>query len=60
MEQHVWAGLDAGKTEHHCVVIDTDGHRLLSRRVTNDETALIELISQPIGNVDDRIGETRR
>lgn len=49
MEQHVWAGLDAGKTEHHCVVIDTDGHRLLSRRVTNDETALNELISQVAG-----------
>jgi transposase len=42
--QHVWAGVDAGKSEHHCVVIDGDGHRLLSRRVANDEAHLIELV----------------
>jgi len=42
--QQVWAGVDAGKSEHHCVVIDGDGQRLLSRRVPNDETVLVELI----------------
>lgn len=42
--QHVWAGVDAGKSEHHCVVIDGDGQRLLSRRVANDEAVLAELI----------------
>jgi transposase len=42
--QQLWAGVDAGKSEHHCVVIDADGQRLLSRRVANDETALGELI----------------
>jgi transposase len=41
----VWAGIDAGKTHHHCVVIDADGTRLLSRRVANDETPLLELIA---------------
>lgn len=40
----IWAGLDIGKEHHHCVVIDTDGRRLLSRRVVNDEAALLELI----------------
>ena len=25
----LWAGVDAGKTHHHCVVIDADGVRLL-------------------------------
>lgn len=40
-----WAGTDAGKAEHHCTVIDTDGRRTLSRRVANDETALLELIT---------------
>jgi transposase len=44
VEQQLWAGLDAGKSEHHCVVIDGDGQRLLSRRVTNDEALLLELI----------------
>ncbi|EME65055.1 transposase [Rhodococcus ruber BKS 20-38] len=42
----MWAGIDAGKSEHHCVAIDTDGHRLLSHRVANDETALCELLDQ--------------
>lgn len=41
----IWAGVDAGKTHHHCVVIDADGHRLLSRRVANDEPDLLALIS---------------
>ncbi|MGW1405111.1 LLM class flavin-dependent oxidoreductase [Streptomyces sp. NPDC002403] len=36
--------MDIGKEHHHCVVLDTQGE-LLSRRVLNDETALLELIS---------------
>ncbi|MER7539519.1 IS110 family transposase [Streptomyces sp. NPDC097704] len=40
----LWAGTDAGKAEHHCVVIDADGKRKLSRRVANDEAALLNLI----------------
>ncbi|MDV7136928.1 IS110 family RNA-guided transposase [Williamsia muralis] len=42
--QQLWAGIDAGKSHHHCVVLDSDGTRLLSRRVTNDETELGALI----------------
>ena len=34
-----------GKSDHYCVVIDADGKRLLSRRVANDEAALLELIN---------------
>ncbi|WP_442819059.1 IS110 family transposase [Streptomyces sp. NBC_01235] len=41
----LWAGTDAGKAAHHCTVIDTDGTRRLSRRVDNDETALLKLIA---------------
>ncbi|MEU5239172.1 IS110 family transposase, partial [Streptomyces lydicus] len=40
----IWAGIDAGKTHHHCVVIDETGKRLLSRRVANDETELLKLL----------------
>jgi transposase len=43
--QQLWAGVDAGKCDHHCVVIDTGGNRLLSQRVANDETALQNLIT---------------
>jgi transposase len=43
--QQLWAGVDAGKSEHHWVVLDTDGKRVLSRRVANDEATLAELIT---------------
>lgn len=42
----VWAGVDAGKAHHHCVVIDGEGRRLLSRRVANDEPELLALIAE--------------
>ena len=40
----LWAGVDAGKAAHHCVAINADGHRVLSKRVINDESALLDLI----------------
>jgi hypothetical protein len=43
--QQLWAGIDAGKSEHHCVVVDVDGKRVLSRRVANDEATRGELIN---------------
>ncbi|MFI6954546.1 IS110 family transposase [Nocardia sp. NPDC050408] len=46
MLECAWAGVDIGKEHHHAVVIDTDGNRLLSRRVHNDETALLDLIDK--------------
>jgi hypothetical protein len=42
---HLWAGIDAGKAHHHCVVIDADGNRLLSQRIVNDEPALLQLLA---------------
>jgi len=51
--QPLWAGVDAGKSDHYCMVIDADGKRLLSRRVANDEAALEELISTVITLADD-------
>ncbi|RMI33353.1 IS110 family RNA-guided transposase [Nocardia stercoris] len=53
MQQQLWAGIDAGKAARHCVVIDTDGKRLLSRRIANDEPALLELINAVIGLTSD-------
>lgn len=51
--ERAWAGVDIGKGHHHVVVIDADGTRMLSRRVTNDETALLELISQVTALADE-------
>lgn len=45
----LWAGIDMGKAHHHCVVIDTEGRQVLSRRVENDETVLLELIEEVSG-----------
>jgi hypothetical protein len=35
---------DAGKAAHHCTVIDSDGTKVLSRRVPDNEPGLLELI----------------
>ncbi|QHC72673.1 transposase [Rathayibacter sp. VKM Ac-2805] len=40
----LWAGIDAGKTEHHCVVIDGNGTKLLSQRFENREAAILTLM----------------
>ncbi|NQU37427.1 MAG: IS110 family transposase [Actinobacteria bacterium] len=44
----LWAGIDAGKHSHHCVVIDQQGAVLLSVKVDNDETALLGLIREVV------------
>ncbi|MFI5770293.1 IS110 family transposase [Streptomyces sp. NPDC051658] len=49
----IWAGIDAGKTHHHCVAIDESGRRLLSRRVANDEPELLELLTDVLALGDD-------
>src|SRR4051812_20503419 len=46
--EHAWAGIDAGQSHHHVVVLDRDGTRLLSRRVANTEPELIALIDSII------------
>lgn len=48
----LWAGTDAGKAEHHCTVIDADGMKVLSRRVPNNETELLDLIRDVLALAD--------
>jgi hypothetical protein len=38
-------GTDIGKNHYHCVVVDAEGKRLLSRRVRNDEPELLTLLA---------------
>src|SRR6218665_265393 len=40
-----WAGVDAGKAHHHCVVIDEGGTRLLSRKIANDKDEILTLLA---------------
>ncbi|MFF4393999.1 IS110 family transposase [Streptomyces sp. NPDC001552] len=44
----IWAGTDVGKTHHHCVVLDAEGRKLLSRRVLNDEPELLALLADAL------------
>src|SRR6218665_2217718 len=41
-----WAGVDAGKAHHPCVVIDEGGTRLLSRKIANDEDEILTLLAE--------------
>ncbi|ARE79431.1 IS110 family transposase (plasmid) [Streptomyces sp. Sge12] len=50
---HIWAGTDIGKTHHHCVVLDTEGRKLLSRRVLNDEPELLALLADVLALDED-------
>jgi transposase len=47
--ERAWSGVDIGREHHHVAVVDIDGERILSRRVANDEAALLEVIEQVIG-----------
>lgn len=48
----LWAGIDAGKGHHHCVVIDENGTRLLSRRIANQEGEILGLLSDVVALAD--------
>ncbi|GAA2144802.1 IS110 family RNA-guided transposase [Actinomadura napierensis] len=41
----VWVGIDAGKGHHWAVALDGEGGKLLSRKVFNDEAAILEMIA---------------
>jgi transposase len=49
----IWAGIDAGKAHHHCVVVDDSGKRLLSQRVANDEPELLRLLADVLALGDE-------
>ncbi len=48
----IWAGTDYGKTHRHCLVLDSEGDTLLSRRVANDEPELLKLIGDVLDRAD--------
>lgn len=48
----IWAGTDCGKTHHHCLVMDSKGDTLLSRRVANDEPELLKLVADVLDLAD--------
>jgi len=50
----IWAGTDCGKSHHYCLVLDSEGDTLLSRRVANDEPELLQLIGDVLDLADGR------
>ncbi|WP_181647246.1 IS110 family transposase [Streptomyces sp. WAC00263] len=53
MMNRIWAGVDAGKSHHHCVVLDAEGVKLLSRRVGNDEAEILQLLADVLDLADE-------
>ncbi|MFD5434768.1 IS110 family transposase [Kitasatospora sp. NPDC127067] len=43
---HVWAGVDAGKGHHWAAVVDEDGATLWSKKIDNDETAILTALGE--------------
>ena len=50
----LWAGIDAGKRTHHCVLIDGAGVVVLSTKVSNEEGDLLDLIASVLRIADGR------
>jgi transposase len=51
--QLTWVGIDAGKGHHWAVALDSDGERVLSRKVPNDENAILALLGDVLAMADE-------
>ncbi len=45
----VWAGIDAGKAHHWITAVDGAGARVWSRKVDNDEGAILDALGEVVG-----------
>ncbi|GLZ08179.1 hypothetical protein Acsp03_56450 [Actinomadura sp. NBRC 104412] len=41
----IWVGVDVGEGHHWAVALDDEGAKVLSRKVVNDEAAILETIA---------------
>ncbi|GID16407.1 IS110 family transposase [Actinocatenispora rupis] len=51
-QARVWAGIDAGKAHHWAVVVDQTGSTVWSRKIDNDETAILGAIGDILDLAD--------
>lgn len=49
----VWVGIDAGKAHHWAVVVDDTGATVWSRKIVNDESAILAALGEIIGLADE-------
>ncbi len=52
-QARVWAGVDAGKGHHWAAVVDETGATVWSRKVDNDESAILAAIGEILGLADE-------
>lgn len=45
----LWAGIDAGKAHHWVTVVDQTGGRVWSKKVDNDESAILDALGEVLG-----------
>ncbi|MFJ5071672.1 IS110 family transposase [Kitasatospora sp. NPDC088556] len=50
---HVWTGVDAGKGHHWAAVVDETGATLWSKKVDNDETAILTALGEILDLADE-------
>ncbi|MGW2089394.1 IS110 family transposase [Streptomyces sp. NPDC001880] len=48
----LWAGIDAGKGHHWAAVVDESGATLWSKKIENDEAAILTALSEILGLAD--------
>ncbi|UQA91505.1 IS110 family RNA-guided transposase [Streptomyces halobius] len=49
----VWAGIDAGKAHHWAAVVDETGATLWSKKIDNDESAILAALGEILALADD-------
>jgi len=49
----VWAGVDAGKGHHWAAVVDVTGATLWSKKIDNDEAAILTALGEILGLADE-------
>lgn len=49
----VWAGVDAGKGHHWAAVVDENGATLWSKKIDNDESAILAALGEILGLADE-------
>jgi hypothetical protein len=42
----IWVGIDVGKTKHHACAMDSNGKVLFSKKVTNDQASIEQLLAR--------------
>lgn len=50
--EQIWVGIDAGKGHHWAAVVDPDGSTLWSRKIDNDESAILDALGEILALAD--------